>query len=120
MASSPAEALLFLRSVPRSLRNREPILEGAEAGCNGGGLRGIVSTLVDADTSVGVDIWLGLIRFRTEPDAVNPSCRLVCDGLFFNAIIAASVFLWTSRASDALSSSVCGSLEVDGLLGSGD
>ena len=57
--------------------------------------KGIVSTLVDAETSFGEEIWFGLIRRRVE----LPSSFGI-DGDFLSAAVAASIRLWTSSSRD--------------------
>lgn len=116
MTSSPVGRLVLLK-VPLSFRNREPILDDAGfwPADREGERSGIVSTLVDADTSVGVEIWLGFTRLRdTGPAGATPSARLVLDGDLLSASIAASALRWTSRASWACSCCVGGSLGDDG------
>jgi hypothetical protein len=69
MTSSPFGSKFFARSVPRSFLNREPILDGPELLVdNNEGARGMgtASTLVDAETRRGVEIWLGEMRLRDE------------------------------------------------------
>lgn len=91
----------FARSVPRNLLNGKPILF-VEAACpevTGGERSGIASMLVDADTSVGDDICLGLIRFRgTDPDV---SLNFGIEGDFLKAAVAASAFCRISIANCA-------------------
>ena len=76
---------------------------------------GIASTLVDDETNVGVDIWLGEIRFRDVLPLESDRLRLDFEAEPFKASIAAVVLRSTSRSSSASSSAVWGSLGVDGL-----
>ena len=69
---------------------------------------GIVSTLVDAETSLGHEICLGSIRFLWA------SLTFVVEGAFFNCAIAASALRCTSFASSCrLSLSRCSGMEGD-------
>ena len=90
MTSSPVGIGCFARIVPRSFLNREPILlePCCDAGVGVAGWRGIASTLVDADTSVGAEILFGLMRLRgSVPD---PSPIFGMDGDLRRAAVAAS------------------------------
>jgi len=67
VTSSPVGKGFLERSVPRSFLNREPIRDGPELLADDSeGARGMgtASTLVDAETNRGVEIWLGKIRLR--------------------------------------------------------
>lgn len=114
MTSSPFRAGCFTRIVPRSFLKRDPILldpcwfPGADVSVAMGERRGIASTLVDADTRVGAEILLGLIRFRGSP---CPSLIFGIDGDLRNAAVAASALRCTSKAS------CIGSRFVDGDRG---
>lgn len=116
--SSPDETRFLARNDPRNFLNREPILELELLLLedNEGVRMGIVSTLVVVETSVGVDILLVSTRLRTEVVCFKLSPKLVLDGSLLSAIMAASVFCWTSLASSACSCGVWGILGVDGFL----
>lgn len=89
---------VFARKVPLSFLKREPSLVEGGLAVRGSAFteaNGIVSTLVEADTNFGDEIWLGLIRLRVEP----PSANLVVEGDFMRAAVAASARLCTSSAS---------------------
>ena len=88
---------VFARKVPFNLLKREPSLvepelrgRGCWAGLTAG--RGMVSTLVEAETSVGEEIWLGLMRLR-----VDPLSSFVCEGDFKGGFIKAAVAASTRR-----------------------
>lgn len=95
----------FARNEPRSFLNREPSVEVPEVVLPDieGVRRGIVSTLVEAETRRGVEIWLGSMRFRTDGVCFRVSPGFALDGSFLSASIAASVFCCTSRVSSASS-----------------
>jgi len=108
----------FPLNVPLNILNREAIFDGV--GCwpdaTDGERRGIVSTLVDADTRRGVEIWWGLMRLRDiDPPGLMPSIKLVLEECFLRAIMAASVLRWTSLAKSAASA---GDFGVEGFRGS--
>ena len=72
-------------------------------GCNA-----IVSTLIDADTSVGLEIW-SLSTFLFVAGGIggpNPSGNLGFEGLFRRAIVAASTLAKTCFASSSSSGTV--------------
>jgi hypothetical protein len=58
--------------------------------------RGIVSTLVVAETSLGLEIWSRFILFF---GVVPASTSLEFEGIFLSAIVAASTFRWTSSVN---------------------
>ena len=80
----------FARSVPRNRLIRALRVVGGEIGvraCVGLiEVKGIVSTLVDAETRVGEDICSIAIRFLED----DPSLSLGIDGDFLSAAVAAS------------------------------
>lgn len=73
-------------------------------------VRGIVSTLVDAEIRVGEEICSRAICFLVEPD---PSGNLGIEGDFLNAAVAASALRRTSIASNVGSTCPLGSDAVD-------
>lgn len=96
MTSSPVGNGWVLRMLPVSFLNLMLIFElpWDEVDFDD---RGIVSTLVEADTSVGVEISFGFRRLRTEP---IPGPRLLAPrpmlGDLFSATMAALALRWTS------------------------
>ena len=91
-------------SVPDEL-NPDPDLGGSTGlvGCNG-----IVSTLRDADNSVGLEIW-SLSTFLFVAGGIGgptPSGNLGFEGLFRRAIVAASTLAKTCFASSSSSGTV--------------
>jgi hypothetical protein len=116
------------RNVPRRLRMRWvtdfllAVAATVAAACPDaadGERSGIVSTLVDANSSFGVEIWLGLIRLRTGCCcccccAFSPSLGM--DGDLRRAAIAASARRCTSIASSALTAGLRGAAPDDGIV----
>lgn len=89
-AGGCGDSRFFARNVPRNRLIRALRVVGGEIGvraCVGLiEVRGIVSTLVDAETRVGEDICSIAIRFLED----DPSLSLGIDGDFLNAAVAAS------------------------------
>lgn len=107
MVSSPEDVTFFARSDPVNFFILEPIFEGPTLlfADREGDRRGIVSTLVVAETRRGVDIWVVLIRLCVMDGLCDNPPAFELDTPF-NANIAALVFCCTSRVKSASSCGV--------------